>query len=261
MNGFVAFLDIVGFSKLIEFDNFANKFNKYLEIIERELEGIEEDVSYITSSDSLILNTKTDSKDQLFLIADAVSKLSYSLLYEMALPLCGCISVGNFSLMKIKGNVMMAGSPIIDAVDFEKKQDWIGIMLSPIILKKFPDCQFWTYINPDMGPSDNMNQFRWASVIQRYSKIPLNGLEYDGFTIVPHKSSSTKVDQYLKDLIVYTMKLDELKLGAPSVNTQMKYIQATDFLDYVHDKWISITNNPDWGKLVESMGDVNHFKS
>ena len=102
MLGFVAFLDLLGFSELIQREDFSDKFERYVDIIEKTLDTDTTGFQYIIFSDSLIINTKNNDKEQLLKLSTSISHISYRLLTELDLPICGCISVGRFDRFQKK---------------------------------------------------------------------------------------------------------------------------------------------------------------
>ena len=139
IDGYVAFLDILGFTELVTRSSFDNDFARYSDIISAaaQLNG---NLNYVTFSDNVVINTGGKSPDDLRGILQTVAEIAYRLLVEMDVPVRGCISAGRFSrIVSDNGDVMIAGAPIVDAVYYEKEQDWVGVILSPSVLKADPD--------------------------------------------------------------------------------------------------------------------------
>jgi len=231
MKGYVAYLDIIGFSELVRKLEFLESFEQYSKIIENSINNASIKMKYILFSDNLVINTEKDDLEDLELLCKVLSEINFRLLTEMGLPICGCISVGDFSRAEKNGNVIIVGTPIVDAVRYEEKQDWIGIMLSPSVIEKNP-----TLIEKTNLWAKRLDEIKvhlpWPLFLQRYGEIPFqDGNVFDGYVIVPRHPGSNHFDLINVDLMLYREKLIELKLSAPDPHAQNKYDGT---LDYIH---------------------------
>ncbi|MDD4876265.1 MAG: hypothetical protein PHQ86_03935 [Dehalococcoidales bacterium] len=142
IEGYVAFFDMLGFSELVREGSFSENFNKYSEILSNAVEINKDGLQYVTFSDSVVINTKNKGKEQLQYLIRAVADISFRFLTELDIPICGSISIGQFDRHEHKdGNVIIAGRTIIDAYQYEQKQDWVGVMLSPKVVRDKPDLR------------------------------------------------------------------------------------------------------------------------
>src|ERR1051325_8865090 len=140
MPGYVALLDVLGFSALIHGDR-DKRLQRYLETLQSAFEGPDDGatVEYVVFSDSIIVTTENDSEASFVALLRRCSKVFYALL-ENEFPLRGAISHGDFVRRETKGRgVFVAGKPIVDAYRFEKAQNWVGILIAPTALTRFPD--------------------------------------------------------------------------------------------------------------------------
>ncbi len=130
--GYIAVLDVLGFKALVASDINNTGVIRYLQIIETALDNTA--IQTIVFSDSIILALHGTEPEHLRALCEACSNLMYALLTH-EIPVRGAISYGPFATSNIGGSAFIAGKPIIDAYEFEQKQDWIGIMLTPTAIK------------------------------------------------------------------------------------------------------------------------------
>lgn len=209
MEGFVAYFDILGFSESMKHSDFSDKIDKYSEILDYSLRRDERDLEYIFFSDSVIINSKTSDESQLLHISTAMSEISYHLLIDLELPICGCISHGRFTKLEKNGNVMITGSPILDAIKYEEKQNWVGTMLSPELVRKYR--QINDMLKPLGDYPEKVNNYRknflFNLCVYRYWEIPFTDTTYSGFVITPKNYISTTLEETLENLKKYRQKL------------------------------------------------------
>jgi hypothetical protein len=151
-SGFLAYIDLLGFSERITSGQFGQFFENYSEALSKatSFSGMGylaiEKLPYVVFSDSIVIyagqevgrETKGDpgslltSEEQLL----AAITISCARLFEqlalLSQPFKGCISGGEFECHQDSGaGVLIAGRPLVEAYHYEQKQDWIGIMFSP----------------------------------------------------------------------------------------------------------------------------------
>ena len=227
-NGYVAFVDLLGFSELVKRRDFLDSFANYSGIIENAFKTTDNSMQYIIFSDSLVVNTVKDDKEQLITLLKALSEVNYHLLVDLDLPVCGCISTGSFSRAETSGNVMIAGTPIVEAVHYEQLQDWIGIMLAPSVMNKNPDLRNLTYIL-DVDHLDVARNLPWPFLVMRYEEIPTSTGNYDGLVSIPKSRGAISINSIDHDIRAYIDKIDQLKLLAPDTGAQRKYNNTNRF--------------------------------
>jgi hypothetical protein len=88
--GYVALLDVLGFSNLITGDNADDRVQRYLDCLKAATEDTE--VEFVVFSDSIVL-TARDEPDALIKIASASSRLMHDLVLQ-GIPVRGAISKG-----------------------------------------------------------------------------------------------------------------------------------------------------------------------
>lgn len=173
MKGCLAFIDILGFSALKN-EDFSYKFVTYHEIVNAACKN---PVHYRMYSDSLILYTEALTKDHLMKQLSAVSEITYGLLMQLDIPVRGCVSAGDFTVNKGGESVVIAGKPLIDAYGYEKKQDWVGTMLSPQLVKLIDkEINLESVVNittrSKADAKDLEERLPWSMLIQRCHTIP-----------------------------------------------------------------------------------------
>lgn len=257
INGYVAFLDILGFKELVSRSSFDDDFVQYTDII-NEATKTNNNLNYVTFSDCVVINTKSRNPQDFSGILRAVSEIVHRLLVEMSVPVCGCISAGTFSrLESLNNDVMIAGMPIVDAYQYEQKQDWVGVILSPSALKN--NAEYLEKSNFDKCNSiEDARAFGdnqpWPFLVKRYHVIPFHNPNdfvdnsFDGYVVVPQLPPRSLPTLVLKDLEQYLEKLDALKLLAPTPSAQRKYMMTSNWIRDVVKKLEHISS---WWKALE----------
>ena len=250
---------MLGFSELVQEGSFSDNFKKYSEILSNAVEANKEDLQYVTFSDSVVINTKKDDGVQLQYLIQTVADISFHFLTELNIPICGSISIGEFDRHEHKdGNVMIAGRPIIDAYQYERKQDWIGVMLSPKVIRNKPNLVECCRL-PRLNSVEDGEKLRkclplWPFILQKYYDIPFRNQNnvfeehsrYSGFVIVPQRYGWREPEEVIGDLGKYKEKLEELKLFAPEPSAQMKYQYALNWIGYVEGKLRDVIGTSFW---------------
>lgn len=235
LEGFIAYFDMLGFSNSIQYgNNFSKKINKYREILFEAIEVDASNLEYVSFSDSVIINSTEKNEETLLELLWALSEILFRMLTELEVAMCGCLSVGTFTkIIDEDNNVMITGTPILDAIHYEKQQNWVGIMLSPKIIKEYPTIR--EKIIEKCRSQDDVDLMKhrllWLSCTQRYSEIPFsNGLRYDGYVIIPKNQSTKNLEELRKDMYIFIDKLDEMSLFASDIHSQNKYSETRQMI-------------------------------
>src|SRR5258708_4446312 len=117
LTGYVAFLDVLGFSALISGDRGVDDYLQCLEDVFHS-EGHESPVEYVAFSDSIVLTTKDGSDDALRSLLLACSKV-FGAMLDKRIPLRGAVAFGPYIRSETSGGVFVAGKAIIEAYQFE----------------------------------------------------------------------------------------------------------------------------------------------
>jgi hypothetical protein len=242
--GYVAFLDVLGFSSRLAGDGAENFLQDYVGCFDSVLKlALYEDVNYVAFSDSVALTTGGSP-------AELKSLLSYcsavmGLMLEKAIPIRGAIAYGSYFRAAHTEGVFVAGKAIVEAYEYEKKQDWVGVMLAPSAVKQIPDLKEQCVI------PDNMNEtlwagfekrIRWAAFLQHWPLIPFHTerpdvfREYEGFAVVPSNGQANPAE--LRDSLGRSISaLRQMKAIAPDPLAQNKFLRSEFWCKTAYDKW------------------------
>ena len=240
-SGYVALLDVLGFSALVASDNIGERIERYLGCLQR---ATETPVDYIVFSDSIVLTVGDQGADSLVAIAGACSRLLSELLTEN-IPIRGAISYGHFVRSAVGHSVFVAGRAVIDAYRVEQQQDWIGIMIAPSALERVPDlkerCQLEGHTLVDAFRAIQP-RLRWAAFIQPCQQIPFHSENlfdtptFDGFAIVP--TNGVLEPMALRDSVKASIdRLNWLRAIAPTPASQRKYQWTVGWLGNIQRLW------------------------
>jgi|SRR5271168_3766126 hypothetical protein len=244
--GYVALLDVLGFSALVGGDPSGEKIRRYLDCLRSAT--AKRKVDFVVFSDSIVLTSEGDSPESLITIAEACSRLMADLLNK-EIPLRGAIACGQYFRSRVANSVFVAGRAVIDAYQFEQAQNWIGIMLAPSALARVPDlgkrCRVDQYASRE-SLADLRDRISWAAHIQPWGGIPFRAsspLEqpvFDGFAVVP-MNGALEPSSLHESLKTSLGRLAWLRSLAPSPSAQQKYYETTRWLTGVHESWLRIS--------------------
>lgn len=238
MRGFIAFLDVLGFSNLVDRPDYADLSEALMELASEEASDGE--IGFAVASDSLIFSTQGESDAELLRLLGTVARICYGSLVDIGLPIRGGVAVGPYSEQDVKiGGKLLAGPAVVNAYKLEQAQDWIGVSLSPGISELLPELRNyhrWTLAVRNEPSRQTATRFQWAALLARYQSIPLKTRStLDGLVVLPHQhegiSSKADFKQYLQQLRRFRNQLDVLKLAAPNEGSQAKYSATRDFLN------------------------------
>jgi hypothetical protein len=153
---YLAFFDILGFKQVNESNDNGYVVDAYSDAIREAVSSskiffknilqksgieqkseLEDDLKlvYTIISDSIVIHTKNNEYTSfLVLLSACVSFLNEFI--DSGLPLRGCISTGDLSVMKVLDKEMsinssiLLGKPIIEAFELEKRFNWSGCTIS-----------------------------------------------------------------------------------------------------------------------------------
>jgi hypothetical protein len=238
--GFVAILDVLGFSTMVSGANAVERLREYEVALERTLvDDHAEGVRYVAFSDTIVITTHGDRPEHFLSLAQRCSGL-FGFMLEKEIPLRGAIARGfhmRTSLQKSE-SVFVAGRAILDAYGFEQKQDWVGIMLAPSAVQALPDLRTRCELVFPYENREQMNAFRervaFAAFVQP-ATIPFHRLggepnDFDGFAVVP-TTGGTDPHSIRDSLDRSIGKLDWLKSLAPDPQAQRKYERSSRWLN------------------------------
>jgi len=181
--GYVAVLDILGFSERVARDSELGGLDRYIDTV-LAVATPYHGLRVILFSDTVVLYSVDDSEGSYLDITEATSRLSFALLMQ-EVPLRGAIAYGAFSRSEYDTNgTVIAGTPIIEAHYYEARLQWIGVMLAPSVLRQVPDLASRSAIS-GIGkveePEAYVSRIRRAAQVQRCTTIPIEGPGAPGF--------------------------------------------------------------------------------
>jgi hypothetical protein len=250
-NGYIAYFDVLGFSELIRVDSFSSTITKYNKILQDAVNRDDRNLDYIFFSDSVIIHSNNNQQTDLLDISLAISEITYRLVTELELTISGCISYGSFTKLQNDGNVMITGTPILDAVGWEKKQNWIGTVFSPLVVRQNRILAEISQIDVNeiydwkKGNYDFLYQLFWKTIIQKNQSIPIKDGYYEGYAIVPINPFNDKLSHFEENLHHYRDKLDELKLFASDSYVQDKYSSTINWIGRISIPWYQMSRHPE----------------
>lgn len=242
--GYVALVDVLGFRELVGRDDHLQYMDTVAELIDEPQDS--QLLQYVLFSDTVIVNTKTDDEEALWLLLRACSGL-FAALLEQQIPLRGAIAFGQFdrSLGTDRG-VIVAGRPIVEAYHYELKQDWIGMMLCPSVLRRVPDLATKCSFPPrdGKGSEEYLRDLRWPLVLKQWGGIPfhvhnpmIDPDSQEGFAVVPMSKDVASASQALKSIENAQILLQRMRIVSPDPTSQRKYRNAIFFLNSVLEDW------------------------
>ncbi|MBI4480260.1 MAG: hypothetical protein HY651_09580 [Acidobacteria bacterium] len=240
MSGFVALLDVLGFTELVSGENHAEKMLQYVDSLGQITTS--DEVETILFSDTIIMTVPGENLDSLFPLLRACSR-SFGLLLSREIRVRGAISHGSFVRYRNPKGTFLAGRAIIDSYRFQQKQDWVGVMLAPSVVSKIGELESLCRSPRGLGREAVKALLEGCGAfVQRCANIPFHTPEpdgYEGWSVVPTKrdaASPGEMSQTLRELL---RDLERLKSLAPDPNSQRKHRKAIEWLERVASDWES----------------------
>jgi hypothetical protein len=234
--GYVALLDVLSFRNLIRSEASDGQIVQYIGTMEQVLDDSR--IESVVFSDSIVITKESRDPDSLRVLCEVCSRLMLALIL-VDVPIRGAIACGHYLRSTVGNSVFLAGNPIIEAFEYEKKQNWIGVTLTPSALQASRDERLEVTCNTQLDRNeafpDVANYMKWKAHLQRCATIPyrIEGSPdthlHDGFAIVP--GGDADFATMALNLKAVFDRLQWLRILAPSPNEQAKYDSTI--------KWIS----------------------
>jgi hypothetical protein len=212
-NCWFAYFDILGFkNKTREYkdhlDVFRNLYDKILKEVEK-VPGYKPDTVFIHwFSDSFIFYCSNDSMPSYVVINLGIRRFFQLVLWEKW-PLRGALTVGELYVDNTK-NIFL-GQAIIDAYEYAEKQDWIGLVITPMArsrvegfhITKINDvyADYDIPIKSENGETEKLLAFRFAhfpSTTGRFDRTLKKMLEKEPKEQQNYSKIKRKYDNTLK---------------------------------------------------------------
>jgi hypothetical protein len=251
--GYVAFLDVLGFRAFVSSTKPENDLTAYVNTVDRAIQDPKQKLQYVIFSDSVIVNSTKDDNESFEAIIQACAKLFAEFL-QTGIALRGAIAYGSFYRSSMERGTFVAGRPIVEAFDYEKRQNWVGIMLCPSTIRKQKGlrqrCQLPSFEEVLYGNAFDMGSLSLPACIQWCHKIPFHKenassldepTNFEGHAILPTGPDVTplNIGQKLSNAMI---ALESLKSMAPDPKAQEKFKSTIEWLRNVNAPWSSITN-------------------
>jgi hypothetical protein len=226
-SGFVALLDVLGFSERVLRDALGS-LDAYIETVLR-ITAPNRGLGTILFSDTVVVYSFDDSDDSFHAIIGVYSNLLHDLTLA-GVAVRGAVSHGDFVRSEHNSHgTVLAGRPIIDAHHYESRLQWIGIMLAPSVLERRQDVSLnhcalsVTAALPD-GPEQFVDALS-RLMIQPCAAIPLEDAsgrttEFEGFAIVPISVKAERLRDLRDSIDNVRRRVERLKQLAPEARSQ-----------------------------------------
>jgi hypothetical protein len=241
--GFVAFLDMLGFTRLVQSGGLGEALDPYFRILDEAATYQGRNLQYVTFSDSIVLASSSETLQSFNSIVAAVADIQFRLLADLDIPLAGAISCGSYHWYTSDkgGDVVVAGQAIIDAYQYEERLHLVGTMLTPKLIKEHED-----YLPPYYG-KDSVPDLHdpelgrvWPLPIRVFYSDDIafrpNGGDaprFRGYFVMPGRDDSYTLYQAKKNLDEYIGKLRKSRSTAPDPHAQWKYTHAIRMMSHL----------------------------
>lgn len=247
LEGFVAFLDVLGFQDLLQRDERLKEVGDYIEAVQRAVSGGDGALQFTLFSDSVIINTRDNQDRSAERLFEACARI-FGFLLLRHLPLRGAISHGSFIRSDETGaGTIVAGRPIVEAIRTEQRQDWAGVILAPSAVRRFPDLITRTARGHGCHGLDDANALRsrlpWLLYLQQHQSVPMHTEQFGdpdcnfGYAVVPVPdgvNSPTSWQSHSSELLAAADRMREL---APDPKSQRKCRALRDFVANGQAMW------------------------
>lgn len=268
---YVGFLDVLGFSELISRgDEFEEIFDGYVATIRNIIESIDSGFTYTIFSDSIIIYGEDSELSSLSALTKIVSGIQYRLLLNNNVPIKGAISYGKLNHYDTNDGKdrVISGEPIVEAHRYEQLQNWIGVMLTPSVLRENKNLDELISTKASLFDDYVIKRIKenWDLVFSVHeNRIPFKNEDemddnrFHGFSIVPHEINISDPSHVLEDLKKLQQKIRELKFEANTPSIQVKY-QNTENYYYDLCKWTKRLQDKKWIETFRSKDDNGEYK-
>ena len=246
--GFVALIDVLGFRELVGRDDQLSQVRYYVDTVASHLEDEKySQLQFVLFSDNLVINTRDENRESFITLVNACSDIFYNLT-RREIAVRGAIAHGLFMRSpNTRQGVIVAGRPIVEADQYQHVQNWVGIMLTPSVLRRDKnlqsECATISRRTSDETVSDWLKRISLSAHIKKWDKIPFHTGEstsdgsYTGFAVVPLNPELSSVKDVVASLNNTLHYLEIMKAAAPNPASQTKYNAALAFLKHVKDEW------------------------
>jgi hypothetical protein len=253
LTGYVAFLDVLGFRAIVGRQDAVDRLEKYVNTVDSAIQTAgPQALQYVIFSDSIVISSDSDDEACFDSIVAACGTLFAEFL-QKRIAMRGAIAHGQFLRSTKTNGAFVAGRPIVDAYDYETRQDWVGILLCPSTIESKVDlsqkCQLPSSYQRQVAGFD-FNTLNLPMLFQRNFRIPFHRNDessltepdtYDGLALLP-TGAGTTLSNITSKLDLSLRSLDYLKSVAPDPRSQQKFSYTIDWLNGVRQSWNEIAH-------------------
>jgi hypothetical protein len=248
IKGYVATLDVLGFSELLQREGYAEQLKRYLDCVNDVIRPASVKAECVVFSDSIVL-TSPGNNDAAFETAIRTCSAAFRALLKNEIPVRGAIAFGSYYREARAGSVFLAGRPIVEAYRCERSSDWVGILLCPSVIHQQAGLGGSTWIPPvedlaayeDLSTEEFDEAFSAIALRLQSATVPYLDSEtkavgeLSGYAIVPAEADDT-IDTIARTVASARRALDDLRLKAPRPRAQAKYRTSLSWLDDIQKR-------------------------
>ena len=252
MEGYLAFIDILGFKDYLLERNSSQMFDEYERILE-EATNHDENIKYLLFSDTIILTLESRSEENKNSIFRACSVLLYELVSNN-IPVKGGLTYGEYENRIIKDSKIIFGKALIDAYTIEQKQNWVGILISPKVIgsdyseiKRLQTIKISPKLPSGIKDEGKIrmykhHMFKWQKYFSFFTEVPFydssrKASTIEGFVITPSSNNAKNPGALRKDLTEFHKSLIAMKLATQDPENQRKYQYTIDWVTMLLTLW------------------------
>jgi hypothetical protein len=252
ITGFVALIDVLGFREIVSRDNDLSQVQEYVETVASLLQGEKYDqLQFVLFSDNLVINTRDEKRDSFVTLIGACSHLFFNLAHHHV-AVRGAVAHGTFMRSpNTEQGVVVAGRPIVEADHYQHSQNWVGIILTPSVVRRDneglrKECE----IIPNREAHET--EAKWVERIslplhlRQWTDIPFQAdsipseKNFAGFAVLPIGPDVSSCGDVLRSLRITLKQIEAMKAVAPNPASQNKYSETAKFLIRAEEDWIRV---------------------
>jgi hypothetical protein len=249
LKGYVATLDVLGFSDLLYRDGYSQQLKNYMTCVNDVIRPTTK-TECVVFSDTIVLTSPGSDDDALQALIEACSAAFYALL-KNDIPIRGAVAFGSYWREAKAGSVFLAGRPIVEAYRCESSSQWVGILLCSSVLHQRADWKELTML-PEFDPKDPYTSDEIESMIGKLAlrlqpaTAPFRDSEthtvedLSGYALIPLEASDGITTAWRR-VVVARAALERLRLRAPQPRAQAKYRASLRWLKEMQDSLLNLS--------------------
>ena len=250
LKGYVATLDVLGFSDLLQRDGYAQQLQNYMTCVNDVIRPATGRAKCVVFSDSIVLTSPEGSGkedgDEVFDDMIRTCSAAFRALLKNGIPVRGAVAFGRYWREARQGSVFLAGRPIVEAYRCERSSNWVGILLCESVLHEQQHIDSRTWL-PDLSEEDAVEGLTEAELEESVHPVALRLRpatvpfldsetrtvgELSGYGVVPLELNDTTATAS-RTVASARVALRDLRLKAPQPRAQSKYVASLGWLEGV----------------------------